>query len=944
MSWFYPHLDLLNPPALNSDDERYLEYFKAQYTERINRVLRKKAGFVCYGEPDDDGIYRISDPDSDHFDSSLNDGILPYLLNDTVFYQSLIPRIDPGSRIDSLVSLHFSSATEYGPDLVWEAFAVYAEEYVELQKGWGVLATSDQAGRILKGILTYDDFPGNIFCPHKFETLVQEIVRLSDKDENGQAMAVNLIRLRMRQWQDLQKMLPDFMGDFKREPMFFGLQLYVKQKQRPLMLNYLHKYLRSFPSSSISAANILSGGSSIPDYNDVLLFSTPGTGKTYKILKHLSSRRGMYFVAPNIQPSSDGPTMLQSTRGGASSDTSSLFEDLKSLRRTELLVQNFHIDSLVESLKCARFVLWDVFRKMIDPGMEYAQWTQLQVSCSKHSDPFDATWRLQRLLVSDNWFRTLSKSQEVMQVCCFDEAQSVFDDPLAEAILKRLWNRSVDSMDPMDCILSGTSLQLTKANAFVEGGFRFPGIDEDSHLSVTDLGRVTSHNFWKFFRDYLNAILMETRVLQDKTKPLLARAGRSLDFSLNLTEELQQELLELRNEDSNPQSLHSFLATECTFFFGRYRFSALRHPKRNSKRYRDRKEGLWDQLDKVQDASWVGDLYWMAIRADVFSQSSIVEDKTARLVSEGFAMVESMESAQTSSGQTPSTNVRDGETKTEGRLVKVVLCEPLAVYAVLKYLKEKEKYDGWMDRFFSLLQIDNVDQSTIGKITEYIITCKLDNFLSSDPQPTGLLKKPDDTIIIHRRTKLYEIFSNAHRFDLSKNEWVQNTINYQNYFLLGCKGNTATKSSTKVKPWLQAITSTNSNYSRFFFPEPEDGPDLMFVIGNENKKLLCVLQLKTGKLAHRPKEFESAMKSLVKGLKGGLYSTYTGPIMFIVVVTSRDVHSDRFKKITKDLLLADGGYSARQDHDYFGFIDKTSSPGVWGDTFYELLRLMKKTK
>jgi hypothetical protein len=102
------------------------------------------------------------------------------------------------------------TADQDGPDVVWEAFAVYAEEYVELQKGWGTLATSDQAGCKLTGILTYDPIlRSGEYVPDKFEALVQEIARLSSEDKNGQTMAVNLIQLRMQQ---LQQKLPNVIG------------------------------------------------------------------------------------------------------------------------------------------------------------------------------------------------------------------------------------------------------------------------------------------------------------------------------------------------------------------------------------------------------------------------------------------------------------------------------------------------------------------------------------------------------------------------------------------------------------------------------------------------------------------------------------------------------------------------------------------------------------
>lgn len=40
----------------------------------------------------------------------------------------------------------------------------------------------------------------------------------------------------------------------------------------------------------------------------------------------------------------------------------------------------------------------------------------------------------------------------------------------------------------------------------------------------------------------------------------------------------------------------------------------------------------------------------------------------------------------------------------------------------MSYLRKEQKYDTLMNRFFSLLQIDNADQGSIGKIAEYVLT------------------------------------------------------------------------------------------------------------------------------------------------------------------------------------------------------------------------------
>ena len=59
----------------------------------------------------------------------------------------------------------------------------------------------------------------------------------------------------------------------------------------------------------------------------------------------------------------------------------------------------------------------------------------------------------------------------------------------------------------------------------------------------------------------------------------------------------------------------------------------------------------------------------------------------------------------------------------ERHYVDVAFCEPLAINAVMTYLRGSDRYENLMNRFFSLLQIDNADQGTIGKIAECILAC-----------------------------------------------------------------------------------------------------------------------------------------------------------------------------------------------------------------------------
>jgi hypothetical protein len=64
--------------------------------------------------------------------------------------------------------------------------------------------------------------------------------------------------------------------------------------------------------------------------------------------------------------------------------------------------------------------------------------------------------------------------------------------------------------------------------------------------------------------------------------------------------------------------------------------------------------------------------------------------------------------------------VRPEEHENLSKFVRVWLCEPSAVDAVMSHLRTSEKYEESMNDFFSLLQIDNADHGAIGKIAEYI--------------------------------------------------------------------------------------------------------------------------------------------------------------------------------------------------------------------------------
>lgn len=51
-----------------------------------------------------------------------------------------------------------------------------------------------------------------------------------------------------------------------------------------------------------------------------------------------------------------------------------------------------------------------------------------------------------------------------------------------------------------------------------------------------------------------------------------------------------------------------------------------------------------------------------------------------------------------------------------------------------------------------------------------------------------------------------------------------------------------------IEEWLKTVAS--GNHSRFLFPAKEEGPDLLFVLGKDDEKVLCA-QVCTFSSAHR---------------------------------------------------------------------------------------------
>ena len=471
----------------------------------------------------------------------------------------------------------------------------------------------------------------------------------------------------------------------------------------------------------------------------VLLFNAAGTGKTRLILETLCNMWGFYFVAPNLEPpraddATAADTGMRPNRGSAPRDTYTAYEDLLRFEKSGLADgswafrrdRRYRLASTLEvatphtvlAILEARQAVLDIFRRT--SGASPMRWAQMQVSCFV-SDPFDVAYRLARLQGI-----TLRAPKASRKLPCFiDEAQHALENRPADLIQEDLLRFIPDAKTSF---ISGTALKLDVAMRHTLGAFNkdVPVRVFPHAMYVKDMD-----TFWAVLRrhawDVLREVFEISRLRRNDPakQPLFARGGKPLGFAIQFP-----------GQDSNWTAVssaltqwdmfrvfHPVVAAIAPRFFGRIRWTTffaeelLQVSSVNSGMLPDQhvqaaadmaarkiKHALKDQIHRIRDTRWVHDLYWTAVDADVFSITKIfADDDTARLISEGFALVDR--------------DVAHGNPN----VVRGCLGEPLAVEAVMEYLRDPGgEYERMMHKFFVSLQLDNADQGSIGKLAEYV--------------------------------------------------------------------------------------------------------------------------------------------------------------------------------------------------------------------------------
>ncbi|KAL8820440.1 MAG: hypothetical protein Q9191_007514 [Dirinaria sp. TL-2023a] len=314
-------------------------------------------------------------------------------------------------------------------------------------------------------------------------------------------------------------------------------------------------------------------------------------------------------------------------------------------------------------------------------------------------------------------------------------------------------------------MLSGTSLQLDRAIEFVSHSAQ-------CHVEIiASIKPITSiKEFWDLFRQYAWELVEEIYTANpDSQTPnivpyttLITRAGRAMKLQIPLMSRTtwlsnRERLSELKIMQMASAGNDAQVSRECTIFFGRMRWSVLFIENLLSKAMaisgdvvdecifdaaQSTKEiamkALKGQLRRLENLPWITQLYWSAIRADVFSQSSVLHEGVAQLIEAGFALVDGLDLQEPQLPGLETLNERDKvrvkisvqrhmTQAVEQRIIRGKLCEPLAQEAVMQHLRSNAA---------------SPQQSH---------TAKLDNFL----------RPSDDLISQNRRERFIDILEKA---------------------------------------------------------------------------------------------------------------------------------------------------------------------------------------
>ncbi|KAH7235127.1 hypothetical protein B0J15DRAFT_471362 [Fusarium solani] len=361
-------------------------------------------------------------------------------------------------------------------------------------------------------------------------------------------------------------------------------------------------------------------------------------------------------------------------------------------------------------------------------------------------------------------------------------------------------------------------------------------------------------------------------------------------------------------------------------------------------------EALKQQIRKMKaagKAQLVRDLFRAGIRAEIMSTPTIFQDQSyAELVTYGFALTE-----------------RDGET------IKYTLAEPIAVHAIMEYLRTEggEDYHNLMRQWLVDTQDDHEVQAMFGKATEWFVAMSLDHIFRYQKDHVSTL--PDLLNGSARREVLLKILAGSVSLNPQQGTPISklgSVIRTDNLKLLPREPAVYTyHTPSTIWEWMKLYrTEGHHSIPTFMFPDIMAGPDLVFIlenrsaIGKEEKephgtlqqpfspseKIVVAAQVKTGRSA----KFEAAMETLIdsnwhsstreNGRDEELTHWAGTTFLLLLICTGITVTQEKLDQwMMKNSGRIQGGR-------FFCVLDETVTSDVWGQDFVALADAIKTKK
>ncbi|KAF5679155.1 hypothetical protein FHETE_896 [Fusarium heterosporum] len=334
------------------------------------------------------------------------------------------------------------------------------------------------------------------------------------------------------------------------------------------------------------------------------------------------------------------------------------------------------------------------------------------------------------------------------------------------------------------------------------------------------------------------------------------------------------------------------------------------------------------------------DLFRAAIRAGIMSMPSIfMKNGNAELVTYGFALVQR-----------------------EGDSICYTLAEPIAVHAVMDYLRTEGRveYQELMLQWLINTQEDHEVRAMFGKATEWFMAMSLDYMLRLRPSNASTL--PDLLNGSARRETLLNLLSSSVMFDSESGQLsnLKSIVDMSEFGLSDSPSFFNYDYSGTIWKWMkQYRVEGQTSTPTFLFPDINAGPDLVFILeGNDHRKqhpeqtclestrkILVAVQIKTGGGAR----FEGAMETLIesnwhRNLDEKVREAECAesdqwldtPFILLLICTGITVKQD---KIDKWIRMNFGRIPKGR---FVCVLDETVTSSLWGEDFVALADAIKR--